>query len=431
MWWFNILLMVVHTKAVHESKPIISLATEKNTAPDETKKGTMLNKVVDTKPIHESKTITAPATEKSTVTDKTEKSTLTDTKVDIQTIQKSKPIVALAAEKSTLSTVADKTEKSTLTTDSKFKTTVTNSGLKGCPEIAMGMENIYIFPKVDDVSKRSGVWSTKDLGTLLKFDENLFTYFYDSIYLSLDHELFVTIAPHNSEIPFAYNRTALSVRDCNEDLMFELVELKKEDYFNYRIYDNNKTMLGYTKRDKFHRDQIRFYDHKDRPLAISQSPAIHTSNVIVQNPEKEIGKFSAYETQFIENKKSFLGLPHFRWIIPATVTVRSLRNALREKDGNELNIPQAYRAFQVLLIILGLIAVCVASYAFYHLYRCCFPKRIVEKEYSHYGKFYDELLLEKPSGSSVFEQAHQLYIQHQRNRRGRSQSQQQSGPSLR
>merc|ERR1711915_645389 len=107
--------------------------------------------------------------------------------------------------------------------------------------------------------------------------------------------------------------------------MFELIELRKEeDYFSYRIYDNNKTILGYTKRDKFHKDQQRFYDHKDQLLAISQSPAIHTGNVIIPNPGAKEGKVPPYETQFIENTESFLGLPHFRWMIPATVTVRAL-----------------------------------------------------------------------------------------------------------
>merc|ERR1719494_792237 len=55
-------------------------------------------------------------------------------------------------------------------------------GADGCPAIALDNSRLWLHPQVDEETVRSGAWTTKDGGVLVKYTLDLFAYSYETMY---------------------------------------------------------------------------------------------------------------------------------------------------------------------------------------------------------------------------------------------------------
>merc|ERR1719494_878050 len=255
-------------------------------------------------------------------------------------------------------------------------------GADGCPAIASDNSHLWLHPQVDEETVRSGAWTTKDGGVLVKYTLDLFAYSYETIYLHLDHELFAIITPRVNfdEVRISKNVTGLTVENCNREKTFELVELSKYEAYSYEIFDKDGNLLGYSRESNLGPDRLEFFDIKGEPLAISQSPAI-TNGTAAKVPlifsNQKADRVAPYETEFIINKSSILGKPENRWLIMAAVTARALRNSMRAPNGKVV-MPAAYRWFQLLSAIFLIISIIIFFSLLFCIYRCVYPLEIIE-----------------------------------------------------
>jgi len=264
---------------------------------------------------------------------------------------------------------------------------------EGCPAIALENSNLWLTPQVDEEMVRSGAWTTKDGGVLVKYTLDLFAYSFETIYLHLDHELFAVITPRINfdEVMISNNVTGFAIENCHREKMFELIELTKYEAYSHKMYDKDGKFIAYSRESKLVPSRLEFFDADGEPLAISQSPAITntTGNILAKDPDSSSShrteRVSPYETEFIVNNSSILGKPENRWLIMAALTSRALRNAMRAPNGKVVT-PAAFLWFQLLSVIFLLLIGILFLSSLCCIYRCVYPLEVVDIQNTYLQK---------------------------------------------
>lgn len=261
---------------------------------------------------------------------------------------------------------------------------------EGCPAIALQNSILWLTPQVDEEMVRSGAWTTKDGGMLVKYTLDLFAYSFETIYLHLDHELFAVITPRVNfdKTMISNNVTGFAIENCHREKMFEMTELSKYEAYAHKMYDKDGKLLAYSEESKLVPGRLEFFDADNKPLAISQSPAITntTGNVLAKDSNSHgMERVSPYETEFIVNNSSILGRPENRWLIMAAVTSQALRNAMRAPNGKVVT-PAAFLWFQVLSVIFLLLIGIIFLSSLFCIYRCVYPLEVVDIQNTYLQK---------------------------------------------
>merc|ERR1719487_304560 len=255
-------------------------------------------------------------------------------------------------------------------------------------------DDIMLAPKLSDKLVKHGNWQSIDGAEFVQWSQDLFTWSYDMIYLSVMNNKIlakmeviqdVELQLPGYKIELENKKeggefTVIALKDCSDQLLYVFHEHKDAKH-NYRIFNRDEKLVAQIVGGNLYYDQLHIYDDKMIPIGIVQSPFIveDSYNAHVRNrPDADMGGVPSYELRFVSgyNSNSSMLLPQNRWVLAAAIQERACRNSLRFDGG----YPPAYPWFLGLAIFAGLVFLGVVVVVLQMIFRCVYPKLYPEIE---------------------------------------------------
>lgn len=261
---------------------------------------------------------------------------------------------------------------------------------RGQDELACGAllfpDDVFLAPKVQDGFAKSGDIESGDGAIHASWQQDLFAWDYQTVYfystytasmlnwhpLSVKAEVITNpeFQCPGTKITMMTGLTTIVLKDCEGVVLYIIRESQKPP-FTIDIYNRAEVLVAQSVTGNVFKEQIHFYDHENKPLAIAQSPQVIEG---VPNP----GLFAAFprgviptwEVRFLSgyDSQSPLLLPDSRWVIILAVQELAIRTAQRGPDGAIME-PLTYYIF--LALALGALGLFIASLigVFVYVYR--------------------------------------------------------------
>lgn len=251
-------------------------------------------------------------------------------------------------------------------------------------------EDVLLSPKTTDGFARSGDIESDAGGVFATWQQDLFSWSYQSISFQVESKLFVKtelITNAEAQLPgvklsswMAPGGNILAVKDCNNVLLYTFHESTKPPYA-YDIYNRANELVAKSGAGEFFTDQIHFFDDEHKPIVIAQSPKIVADNPapIGDRAHASMGYVPSWEVRFIAGygSNSSLLLAQNRWVIVLAVQELAVRGADRSSSG-EVMAPRMFPLFIVVYAIFAVAIVFAICSFFVWVYRQVYPKTYPE-----------------------------------------------------
>lgn len=203
-----------------------------------------------------------------------------------------------------------------------------------------------------------GSWRTTDGATLATWMQRSWGFTYQPVYFFVDSQLFMKakIVHDPRELPFLMERdeeypTVITFEDGCGQILYVIREHKTNSQLR-EIFNSRGDYLGGSTTSHGDPSQVRFFDARNKPIAVAQSPIITVVDArSVHAAQKQT--FAEWQVKFFDNHwtASSLILDQNRWVIAVVLQENAVRDAAYT--------PSPFGAFQYSLMVAFVVACAV------------------------------------------------------------------------